>query len=255
VKRFPHELEAMLSTRGRRVQAGKDRALNGGLGREGVLFASGLFDAKLSRQVPALLDRTFAGLLEEFADPAPPAAYASLFNSQERLPRVGRGRSLEFGPLVESRGSVRAAEIGLTQLLASEGFRRFAEVLAGASLTGPSSMKALLQRAGDYSGPSTGHLPEEANARGGFVALELSFGTEGITRQFSVHERDGHLNAIHRVDVHGGLTAWRLPRWHYTTPLEVKRAAARRWNLSHTYYYVRAERAETPDAPSGELRN
>jgi len=245
----------MLSKRGRRVLAGKERALKGVLARRGVLLASGLLDARVSREVPALLQRAFADVLEPFAIAAPPAETASVLTALERLPIVGRGASLAFGPLVESRGSVRAAEIGLTQLCASESARRFAEVLAGAKLSGPTSMKVLAQRAGDYSGPSTGHLPEDASARLGYVELELSFGTPGISRQLLVHERDGHLQTPHAIDWRGGVMAWRLPRWRYTTPLETRRKSACRWQVSHTYYYVPAEQVAPPVEPPPSMRN
>ena len=43
-----------------------------------------------------------------------------------------------------------------------------------------------------------------------------------------------------RVSTVGGITVYRLPFWHYTTPLLVDRPSARRWLLLATFGIDRA---------------
>ena len=65
----------------------------------------------------------------------------------------------------------------------------------------------------------------------------------GVAQQWLVYARQGHFSEVVDVATAGGLTAYRLPFWHYTTPLVAKRDAkeadARRWVLLGTFLYKR----------------
>jgi hypothetical protein len=53
-----------------------------------------------------------------------------------------------------------------------------------------------------------------------------------------VYAQDGHFSEMTRVSTVGGITVYRLPFWHYTTPLAARprqAAAARRWVLLGTF--------------------
>jgi len=49
-----------------------------------------------------------------------------------------------------------------------------------------------------------------------------------------VYEKQSHLSEVSSIVTRGGVTCYRLPFWHYTTPLEGN-AKARRWVLLGTF--------------------
>ncbi len=237
MKRFPNELEELLSPRGRRLLAGKD-PLAGALGRDGLVAAEGLLDASKAAQVAPLLQRTFGDVLVPLEKKAPPANQASVLTALERLPKTVRTLSTPWGDDQTSDIFVRASECGLVALFRSPSFLRFAEVLSGERLWGPSGMQVLCYRAGDYAGPHTDHHPENPQANQGYFDFHLTFCTGGVKRQLLVFERDSHLSEVRELTTVGGLTAYRLPFWHYTTPLEVSRPSARRWILLNSFFFA-----------------
>ena len=68
----------------------------------------------------------------------------------------------------------------------------------------------------------------------------IGLATPAVASQWLVYEQDGHFSAMADVNTVGGITAYRLPFWHYTTPLQARRgreAEARRWVLLGTFLY------------------
>ena len=67
----------------------------------------------------------------------------------------------------------------------------------------------------------------------------------------------GHFSRIVDVATAGGITAYRLPLWHYATPLVAKSGArpadARRWLLLGTFLYRHPFVAETRLPTNGGL--
>ncbi|MBI3453299.1 MAG: hypothetical protein HY057_10855, partial [Rhodospirillales bacterium] len=56
-----------------------------------------------------------------------------------------------------------------------------------------------------------------------------------------VYAEGGHFTRMAAVNMTGGVTVYRLPFWHYTTPLVAKRGrarTARRWVLLGTFRYA-----------------
>jgi hypothetical protein len=158
----------------------------------------------------------------------------------ERLPKTSRARTIYF----ESRREpgVKAAErIGLVRLLRSASFRAFGEVLAGRRLASGWGLQALRYGPGDYAGPHNDHHPENAAAQKGYIDLHLSLCTPGVAHQWLVHSRAGHFSEIVSVVAPATVTAYRLPFWHYTTPL-VGSANAARWVLLGTFLYAPSSR-------------
>lgn len=167
----------------------------------------------------------------------PDATWGMQRNYGERLPKSSR----VWTALLESRRTqaYRAAEkSGLLHLMRSNSFHRLAEVLNGRPLRRRWGVQLLCYGPQDYAGPHNDHHPEDAEARDGYLDLHLTFCTPAVKRQLLVYERRGHLSEVRDVRTLGGLTAYRLPFWHYTTPLEPRRgqeAAARRWVLLGTF--------------------
>ena len=89
---------------------------------------------------------------------------------------------------------------------------------------------------GDYAGPHNDHHPENKDARSGYVDLHLSLCGPGVAHQWLVYSRAGHFSEIVSVAKPSTVTAYRLPFWHYTTPLVGKPSAAR-WVLLGTFLY------------------
>ena len=116
--------------------------------------------------------------------------------------------------------------------------------LAGRPLKRRWGIQLLRYGPGDYAGPHNDHDPEEPDAKDGYLDVHLSFATKAVAHQWLVYERGGHLSEIADVATLGGLTAYRLPLWHYATPLAAKRgreANAHRWVMLGTFLYDRSE--------------
>jgi hypothetical protein len=64
----------------------------------------------------------------------------------------------------------------------------------------------------------------------------VSFSTPSVKHQWLVYSRAGHFSEIVPVDGPGTVTAYRLPFWHYTTPL-VGPPKSARWVLLGTFLY------------------
>ena len=238
MKRFPSELEAMLSPRGRRVLAGKDRACGVLAGGLRFVAAADLLDRGQARAALRLLDRSMDSVLTEMDVPIPRSAITGMKrNYAERLPKTVRVRTAQMAS-ARSKGSVRAAEIGLTAMLRSKSFHALAEALSGYRLRERRGTQVLCYRANDYSGPHNDHHPEEPGARGGYIDLHLTFCNDAVAHQWIVYEHGGHLGQVQSIATLGGASCYRLPLWHYTTPLSAKpgRASdARRWVLLGTF--------------------
>ena len=238
MKRFPSELEELLSARGRRVLAGKDD-LCGALA-QGLRFvgATDLLDAKRSRAALGLLESAMRGGLTLMDEPIPPRALSGMKkNYRERLPKAVRMRTAMMASS-RSRGSRLAQELGLTAMLRSDSFHALAQALSGYRLRRKRGTQVLCYQSNDYAGPHNDHHPEEPDARDGYIDLHLSFCNEAVDHQWLVYEHEGHLSQVRSVATLGGLSCYRLPLWHYTTPLSAKPGRlrdARRWVLLGTF--------------------
>jgi hypothetical protein len=238
MKRFPAELEDLLSPRGRRILSGKD-PLCGQLA-EGLRFiaAPDLLAPRHARAALSLLERSLPEVLTKMDEPIPPKTISGMTkNYGERLPKVARMRTaLMASP--RSKGSVRAAEIGLTAMLRSDSFHALAEALTGYRLRKRRGTQVLCYQSNDYAGPHNDHHPQDAQAKDGYVDLHLSFSNDAVEHQWLVYEHGGHLGQVQSIATLGGLSCYRLPLWHYTTPLCAKPGRlreARRWVLLGTF--------------------
>jgi len=230
----------MLSARGRRVLAGTD-PLCGALQRSTFVAIRGLLDAATAPAVASLLAKTFEPTLVEMnvTVPSPQAAERSF---GERLPKVARMLTTPKAESKRARVYRDAVQSGLVKMLYSPSYRDFVCALSGRTLDGPSSIQVLCYRPGDYAGPHTDYHPELVEARDGYVDVHMTFCTPGVRHQYIVYERDGHLTEETSIAHTGGITLYRLPFWHYTTPLQVAagRPTARRWLVLGSFLYPTA---------------
>ncbi|MBM4378683.1 MAG: hypothetical protein FJ086_05180 [Deltaproteobacteria bacterium] len=239
MRAFPTELATLLGPEGRALLRGAHPAA-GALGREGRRFVQlpALLAPQKARGCLALLEHHFPPLLRPMETPIPPeATWGMVENYGELLPKASRVRTA----LLDSRRARAwqvAQRLGLLRMLRSATFHQLAERLAGRPLQRRWGVQLLCYGPGDYVGPHNDHHPEDAEARDGYVDLHLTLCNAAVGRQLLVYERRGHLSEVAEVATLGGLNAYRLPFWHYTTPLEPRPdvpVEARRWVLLGTF--------------------
>lgn len=235
----PAEFAELLTPKGRRLLEGKLSPARLTVERPFVAV-SGAVDAKKAAGLRDLIDRSLKDVLTEMEDPIPDWTIAEMReNYAELLPKAVRVKTA----LLESRRARAfriADEIGLLRLLRSESFARFAQVLAGRPLQRGWGIQALCYGPGDYTGPHNDHHPEEPEAKDGYLDVHLTLATPAVQSHFLVYAQDGHFSQMEDVNTVGGITAYRLPFWHYTTPLQARRgkeADARRWVLLGTFLF------------------
>jgi len=198
-----------------------------------------LLDRAKAERVRRALEAALVDKLEILKRPIPPESiFAMRHDYGELLPKTSRARTIYF----ESRrepGAKEAERIGLVRLMRSASFRAFAEALAGRKLAAGWGLQALRYGPGDYAGPHNDHHPENKDARGGYIDLHISLCSPGVAHQWLVYSRAGHFSQIVSVAKPASVTAYRLPFWHYSTPLVAKRGhlEAARWVLLGTFLY------------------
>lgn len=233
----PAEFEDLLSRSGRRILAGT-HPLCGALAdpRTRFLAQDDLLDRGKAGRLRRLLESELQDSLELMERPIPPESISSMRHDYgELLPKTSRARTIYF----ESRREpgVKVAErIGLVRMLRSRSFHAFAEALAGRRLAVGWGMQVLRYGPGDYAGPHNDHHPENKDAKGGYIDVHLSLCGTGVSHQWLVYSRAGHFSEVVSVAKPATVTAYRLPFWHYTTPLAGKPGAAR-WVLLGTFLY------------------
>lgn len=251
IDRFPAEFADCLSPRGRRFLDGLgiDAARNAGVladPRRRFSSLAGLIDRQWLMAMRALLELRLAPHLSVMADPIPPETiWAQTQDYADQLPKTMRVRTA----YLEQRGAAYdiAADIGLLDFLGSASLRRLAETVVGHDLRADSGAQVLRYGPGDYAGPHHDHHPENPAARLGYIDLHLNLCGPGLRRQLLVYAQRGHLTESVDVTRNGLVNIYRLPFWHYVTPLEARPAAnekdASRWVLLATYLY------QNPDQP------
>lgn len=133
-----------------------------------------------------------------------------------------------------ARAYEAAEKIGLLRMMRSSTFAGFAEAVTGLNLGRELDLQISCYEHGDYVGPHNDHHPEDAGAKNGYVDFHVTFTNNAVAHQYLVYEAKGHFSKIVDVNVQGGVSIYRLPFWHYTTPLAGKpgqEPGARRWLL------------------------
>jgi hypothetical protein len=236
-KAIPSEFEDLLSRAGKRVLAGT-HPLCGALGdpRRRFLAADDLIDRTKAERLRRALEAGLSDVLEPLEKPIPPESIWEMRRDYgELLPKTSRSRTIFFDSTRE-KGAQAAKSIGLATMMRSDSFRAFAEALAGAKLASERGMQVLRYGPGDYAGPHNDHHPQNAKAKRGYIDLHVSLCSPGVEHQWLVYSRAGHFSEIVPVSGRATVTAYRLPFWHYTTPL-VGRKDAARWVLLGTFLY------------------
>lgn len=232
--RFPAELTEILTPKGRDLLEGKG-ADAGVLGRQPFYFSTELIEPSFAREAPRILERAFGELMIEM-NAALPSAKSAVAAGADRLPKVTRCLTTPQGAQQGDPVWVRGEECGLIPMLTSGSYARFVAALCGHPVEGPATMQALCLRPGDYAGPHTDHHPEHEETRDGYTDVHLTFCTPGVEQQYIVYARERHFSDMVDISRGGTVTAYRLPLWHYTTPMQGS-AEARRWLVLNTFVH------------------
>lgn len=235
MNRFPTEFADLLTPKGRRARA---RAVPR---TDRLIYLQGMITRDTALAMHDLLERTMRPHLVAMQRAIPPESIThQTRNHQERLIKTVRNRTAYLESR-RSRAWDAAERIGLIGLLRSESLRRFAERVTGAALDPKNGQQAIRYGPGDYAGPHTDHHPEQPRAAAGYLDVHITLTSPQVQHQYLVWEEGGHLSRIEDVSRPGGVALYRLPLWHYTTPLVARPSsgAASRWVLLATYLYAK----------------
>ena len=240
---LPTEFEDLLTPKGKRVLAGNAPGTCGALAdpRRRFVALRGMVDKAKAERLRATLEREMSALLTDLSQPIPPETIWDMTrNYDDWLPKSVRCRTAY---LENRRGAVwkRAKALGLIDLLSSDSMIAFGEAVLGRKLDRKGGQQVLRYGHGDYSGPHTDHTPEIKRAAKGYLDFHLSLVGPGVAHQYLVYAKSGHFTEMVPVAESGCLTLYRLPFWHYTTPLQAKpkqERKAARWVLLGTFLHA-----------------
>jgi hypothetical protein len=240
---IPTEFEDLLTTAGRRVLAGNAPDVCGALAdpRRRFIALSGMVVPAKAERLRRTLEREMAAVLTDLSRPIPPETIWEMTrNYDDWLPKSVRCRAAY---LENRRGAAwrRAKELGLIGLLSSQSMIAFGEAVVGRRLDPKGGQQILRYGPGDYAGPHTDHTPEISRAAKGYLDFHLSLVGPGAAHQYLVYAKAGHFTEMVSVTQTGCLTLYRLPFWHYTTPLQAKPKQERnaaRWVLLGTFLFA-----------------
>lgn len=240
--RFPDEFEELLNRRGRALFADPPRLEELIAKRETpiVLFED-VVDRGVARDCIRLMDEALYPLLRRMHTPIPREALAGQKeNYADQLPKTMRVKTATFNSR-KSKVLDAANEIGLAKMMTSKSLLRLTQSVTTAPLLYNNwGRQIICYGPGDYSGPHHDHHPENEMERNGFVDFHVMFSNPGVANQYLVYEDRGFLTAAHDVSGAPAIAIYRLPFWHYTTPVIPRRgheATARRWLLLASFAY------------------
>lgn len=240
LRKFPHQFSDLLTPDGLRILKGEDKNFRSLFRDPKNYFATfaGAIDRSKAESCAGILDRHLYEHLGVVQEKIPPESITKMKrNYSEKLPKTMRIKTAYF--LRRSARSHQAAErVGLLPMMRSSTFTDFAEAVTGLKLDRNLNIQLICYDHGDYSGPHNDHHPEDESIRHGFVDFHVMFTNRAVAHQYLVYAERGHFSKIVDVNVQGGISIYKLPFWHYTTPLSGKPGHehdARRWLLLGTF--------------------
>jgi hypothetical protein len=240
--RFPTEFDDLLNAKGRRLFADPPQ-LETLIARRRtpIVLLEGIIDRGVAADCVRLLDEAMYARLRRMHTPIPREALTGMTqNYSEQLRKTVRVKTVTFNSgASKARDAARA--IGLDAMLKSASFLRCAQAVTRSPLRGDHwGRQVICYESGDYSGPHNDHHPEREETRNGFIDFHVMFSNAAVAQQLLVYEERGYLSAAREVTRQPAIAAYRLPFWHYTTPLiarEGQEASARRWLLLGSFDY------------------
>lgn len=240
MKAFPHEFSELLTSRGVRILTRSAKNSSGLFVDHKKYFVTleGVIKKGKARDCVSLLDEhLYQHLRVEQRKIARESITGMTENYEEVLNKTMRIKTA-FLRSSNSRSYRAAEKIGLLAMMRSDSFLAFAESLTGLPLDEDPGIQVSCYEHGDYVGPHNDHHPEDAELKNGYVDFHVMFTNRSVAHQYLVYESKGHFSKIVDLNIQGGVSIYKLPFWHYTTPLEAKpdhELEARRWLLLGTF--------------------
>src|SRR5258708_367649 len=237
---FPSEFADLLNRRGQRLISNPPRLdVFQKNGATPIAVFDDVIDERVARRCIELLDKVMYPVIRRMETPIPREWIASMKkNYSDSLQKTMRVKTATLNSR-KSHALDAARAIGLAQMMRSQSFGAFAESVVGMPVDKRhSGRQVICYEEGDYSGPHNDHHPESPESRKGFVDRHIMFANDAVRSQQLVYEERGSLSASHEVSGRSGIAVYRLPFWHYTTPLvgrAGREAEARRWLLLGTF--------------------
>jgi hypothetical protein len=240
--RFPAELDDLLSARGRRLLKRTTQFETlAAQRRTPIVFLENVIERGVARECVRLLDDALYPVMRRMDVPIGRERVTEMTeNYREELAKTVRVRTATFNSR-KSKVLDAAREIGLLQMMSSASFHGAAQAATRAPLSGVAGGRQVIcYQSGDYSGPHNDHHPEDEGTCNGFVDLHVMFSNDAVAQQLLVYEQRGYLSRAHEVSGAPSIAIYKLPFWHYTTPLVARRGRedrARRWLLLGSFDY------------------
>ena len=236
MQKFPSEFSDLLSPRGQRILSGRSPGDTALFTRSNKYFAnfSNLIRRETAEDCMRLLDDSLYQSLHLEQSGIPAETITEMTeNYTEALPKTMHIKTAFFRRR-SARSYLAAEKIGLIAMMRSESFALFAEVLTGLRLDRERNIQVTCYEQGDYAGPHNDHHPASEYLKDGFVDFHVMFTNRAVAHHYLVYEEKGHFSKIVSINNQGGVSIYRLPFWHYTTPLAGRpgrESEARRWLL------------------------
>jgi hypothetical protein len=238
--KFPNEFSELLTTRGLRILKGEDNNACSSLRGTKNYFINlnGVIRTEKADDCTMILDKRLHDSLvvEQRGIPA-----ESITGMKENYTEV-LPKTLHFKTAFLQRKHARsfqiAEKIGLIRMMRSESYVRFAEAVSGYNLGRDYNLQVICYGHGDYAGPHNDHHPEEKEIKDGFIDFHVMFTNKAVAHQYLVYAEKGHFSKMVDINSQGGVSIYKLPFWHYTTPLWGKpgrEREAHRWLLLGTF--------------------
>jgi hypothetical protein len=256
MRSFPADFSSLLNPRGLSLLNSSPRKRLSARAVANLQLWPDLIAPATAQACRKILDRHLYPLLQPLAAPIPAGSIRDLKqNYGEMLPKTSRMKTC-FLHDKRCIAYSEAGSIGLLEMLRSGSLLRFAELASGVPLEWSSS-QVICYESGDYAGPHNDHHPEDRHLRHGYIDLHIMFRSNAVAHQWIVWENRRHLNQIRTVNLDGAIALYRLPFWHYTTPLAPqpdREREARRWLLLASFVILRPKARLISATPNGISR-
>lgn len=246
MRKFPHQFSDILTPTGISVLEGRAKDSCSLFLNTQRYFATfdGAVDKSKAENCVEILDAHLYEHLSVEQRKIPPESITKMKrNYAEVLSKTMHIKTAFFRK--RSARSYQAAErIGLLRMMRSSTFTDFAEAVTGFKLDRDLSLQVSCYEQGDYVGPHNDHHPENETIKDGYVDFHVMFTNNSVAHQYLVYEEKGHFSKIVDVNIQGGISIYKLPFWHYTTPLAGNpghEQTARRWLLLGTFRILKSQ--------------
>jgi hypothetical protein len=233
-RRFPREFSELLTPRGLQILESPDKSAQ--FQNSDGYFANypNLIRRSAATSCMQLLDEHFYDFLRvEQRMISPESITGMKENYSDTLNKTMHVKTATLNR--RATKAYKAAErIGLLRMMQSESFAAFAEAITGYKLDRELNMQVSCYEQGDYAGPHNDHHPEYPLIKDGYVDFHVMFANQGVDHHYLVYAENGHFSKIVDINIHGAISVYKLPFWHFTTPLAAKpgqERTARRWLL------------------------